>query len=104
MIAGNIESAYPTHPGSILKDEIAYRGITQYELSRQMGIPYSALNEILNGRRPLTERTALLFEAVLGVDAEPLLGLQMDYNLRKMRKDSSFMEKLAQLRKAAAVL
>ena len=69
-----------------------------------MGIPYSALNEILNGRRPLTERTALLFEAVLGIDAEPLLSLQMDYNLRKMRKDSSFMEKLAQLRKVAAIL
>lgn len=104
MIANNLESAYPTHPGSILKDEIEYRGITQYKLSQEMGIPYSALNEILNGRRPLTEKTALLFEAVLGVDAEPLLGLQMDYNLRKRRKDSSFMEKLAQLRKVAAVL
>ena len=61
MIANNIESAYPTHPGSILKDEIAYRGITQHKLAEQMGIPYSALNEILNGRRPLTEKTALLF-------------------------------------------
>lgn len=104
MIANNLESAYPTHPGSILKDEIEYRGITQHKLSQEMGIPYSALNEILNGRRPLTERTALLFEAVLGVDAEPLLALQMDYNLRKMRKDGSFMEKLTQLRKVAAVL
>jgi len=104
MIANNIESAYPTHPGSILKDEIEYRGITQHKLSQEMGIPYSALNEILNGRRPLTEKTALLFEAVLGVDAEPLLGLQMDYNLRKMRKDGSFTEKLAQLRKVAAML
>ena len=104
MIANNLESAYPTHPGSILKDEIEYRGITQHKLSQEMGIPYSALNEILNGRRPLTERTALLFEAVLGVDAEPLLALQMDYNLRKVRKDGSFMEKLTQLRKVAAVL
>lgn len=104
MIAGNLESAYPTHPGSILKDEIAYRGITQHKLSQEMGIPYSALNEILNGHRPLTEKTALLFEAILGIDAEPLLSLQMDYNLRKMRKDKSFMEKLAQLRKVAAIL
>ena len=64
----------------------------------------TALNEILNGHRPLTEKTALLFEAALGVDAEPLLRLQMDYNLRQIRKDSSFKEKLAQLRKIAAVL
>ena len=90
MIANNIESAYPTHPGSILKDEI--------------GVPYSALNEILNGKRPLTEKMALLFEAILGIDAEPLLALQTDYNLRKMRKDSSFMERLTELRKIASVL
>lgn len=104
MIANNIESAYPTHPGSILKDEIEYRGITQHKLAQEMGVPYSALNEILNCRRPLTEKTALLFEAVLGVDAEPLLSLQMDYNLRKIRKDSTFKKRLADLRKVAAML
>ena len=69
-----------------------------------MGVPYSALNEILNGKRPLTEKMALLFEAILGIDAEPLLALQTDYNLRKMRKDSSFMERLTELRKIASVL
>jgi hypothetical protein len=29
MIANNIEPAYPTHPGEVLKDEIKYRGISQ---------------------------------------------------------------------------
>lgn len=104
MIANNIEPAFATHPGSILKDEIEYRGITQHKLAQQMGLPYSALNEILNGHRPLTEKTALLFEAVLGIEAEPLLTLQMEYNLRKMRKDKTFMERLSKLRKVAAVL
>ena len=104
MIANNIESAYPTHPGSILKDEIEYRGITQQKLAQEMGIPYSALNGLLNGHRPLTEKTALLFEAMLGIAAEPLLALQTEYNLRRMRKDSSFMEKLAKLRQTAALL
>ena len=79
MIANNIESAYPTHPGSILKDEIEYRGITQHKLAQQMGVPYSALNEILNGKRPLTEKMALLFEAILGIDAEPLLALHFSF-------------------------
>lgn len=104
IIANNIESAYPTHPGAILKDEIEYRGITQHKLAQEMGVPYSALNEILNCRRPLTEKTALLFEAVLGIDAEPLLSLQMEYNLRKMRKDTTFKKRLAELRKVAALL
>lgn len=104
MIANNLTPAYPTHPGEILKDEIEYRGISQRKLAKQMGLAYSALNEILNARRPLTEKTALLFEAALGVDAEPLMRLQLKYNMQTTRKDSSFMERLAQVRKVAAML
>lgn len=102
--ANNLTPAFPTHPGSILKYEIEYRGISQCQLAKDMGIAYSALNEILNERRPLTEKTALLFEAALGVNAEPLLKLQMRYNMQKVRKDSAFMEKLANVRRIAAVL
>ena len=98
MIANNLEPAFPTHPGEILKEEIEYRGISQCKLAEQMGIAYSALNEILNGRRPLTEKTALLFEAALGVDAEPLLSLQTRFNIRKMREDVLFQERLNSIR------
>lgn len=104
MIANNLIPAYPTHPGEILKDEIEYRGISQRKLAQQMGLAYSVLNEILNARRPLTEKTALLFEAALGVDAEPLMRLQLKYNMQTTRKDSSFMERVAQVRKVAALL
>lgn len=103
MVANNLTPAYPTHPGAILKDEIEYRGISQRQLAKEMGIAYSALNEILNERRPLTEKTALLFEAALGVNAEPLLRLQLRYNIQTTRKDSSFMEKLSKVRRVAAV-
>lgn len=58
-----------------------------------MGIAYSALNEILNERRPLTEKTALLFEAALNVNAELLLCLQMRYNVH-IQKEHSFIERL----------
>lgn len=102
MVANNITPAYPTHPGEVLKDEIEFRGISQRQLAKDMGIAYSALNEILNARRPVTEKTALLFEAALGVNAEPLLRMQMRYNIQVTRKDSSFMERLAKIRKTAA--
>lgn len=46
-------------------------------IADEMGIAYSALNKILNARRTVTEKTALLFEAALGVNAEPLLKMQM---------------------------
>ena len=73
-------------------------------IADEMGIAYSALNKILNARRPVTEKTALLFEAALGVNAEPLLKMQMWYNIQKVRKDGAFMEKLANVRRIAAVL
>lgn len=104
MIANNLTPAYPTHPGEILKDEIEYRGISQRKLAEQMGLGYSVLNEILNARRPMTEKTALLFEAALGVEAESLMRLQLKYNMQTTRKDQTFMERLAQVRKVAAVL
>lgn len=103
--AGNeIISAFLIHPGEILKDEIEYRGISQRQLEDEMGIAYSALNKILNARRPVTEKTALLFEAALGVNAEPLLKMQMRYSLQSTKKDSSFMARLAKVRKIVVAL
>ena len=102
--AGELTPAYPTHPGEILKDEIESRGISQRRLAEGMGIQYSVLNEILNARRPLTTKTALLFEAALGIDAEPLMHLQLKYNMLTTKNDVSFMQRLDKIRKIAAVL
>lgn len=104
MIANNLEPAFPTHPGEILKEEIEYRGISQRKLAERMGIGYSVLNEILNARRPVTVKTAMMFEAALGVEAEPLMRLQVRYNVRIAQKDKSFMQRLDNIRKIAAVL
>lgn len=104
MVANNLTPAYPTHPGEIVKDEVEYRGISQRQLAKQMGIASSALNEILNGRRPITEKTALLFEAALGINAEPLLRLQMQYNIQTMTKDKTFMQRLESIRRSVAML
>lgn len=99
MQANDMTPAFPTHPGDVLKDEIEYRGISQRQLA-----DYSALNEILNARRPVTEKTALLFEAALGVNAEPLLKMQMRYNLQSTKSDTTFMARLAKVRRVAAAL
>ncbi|MDE6769780.1 MAG: HigA family addiction module antidote protein [Muribaculaceae bacterium] len=99
MKINRLTPAFATHPGDIIKDELEFRGISQRMLVRQMGIQYSVLNEILNAHRPLTEKTALLFEAALGIDAEPLMQLQLKYNVQATRKDPSFVERLADIRK-----
>ncbi len=104
MIANNLTPFEPTHPGDLLKEEIEYRGISQRKLAAQMGVAYSVLNEILNGKRPLTTEYALLLEAALDIDAEPLIKMQADYNLQTIKKDKTFAEGLNKIRKAVAVL
>ena len=96
--------AYPTHPGEVLKDEIKERGISQRQLADSLGLTYSVVNEILNGRRPLTAKTALMFEAVLDVPADSLMYLQTKYTMQTARRDSSLLEMLKNLKKIAAVL
>ena len=95
--------AFATHPGEVLKDEIEERGISQRQLADSMGLTYSVVNEILNGRRPLTAKTALMFEAALDVPADSLMYLQTKYNMQTARKDSSLFEMLKEIRKIAAV-
>ncbi len=95
--------AYPTHPGEVLKDEIEERGVTQRQLAQSMGLTYSVVNEILNGRRPLTAKTALMFEAALGVPADSLMYLQTKYNMQTARKDSSLSDVLKEIRKIASL-
>ena len=102
--ANNMMSSMLIHPGEMLKDEIEARGITQKDLSKRMGVSYTVFNEILNGKRPITTEYALLLEAALGIDAGIWLRLQADYNMQKAKSDESFIARLEQIRKYAAVL
>ncbi len=101
---GNIGyGAFLTHPGEVLKDEIEARGISQRQLAQNTGLTYSVVNEILNGRRPLTAKTALMFEAALDVPADSLMYLQTKYNMQTARKDSSILAVIKDIKKIAAV-
>jgi addiction module HigA family antidote len=104
MIANNLTPYEPTHPGEILKEEIEYRGISQRKLAAQMGVSYSVLNEVLNAKRPVTTEYALLFEAALGIDAGIFIRMQADYDMQVTRENKSFADRLAQVRKMAAIL
>ena len=99
----NLESYQPTHPGEVLKDELEYRGISQRGLAKEIGISYSAFNEMLNGKRSLSPELAMMMEAALGVDAAPLLAMQNEYDMLMAERDASFMEKLKQIRRIAAI-
>lgn len=95
--------AYATHPGEVLKDELEARNISQYSFAKQVNMSYTMLNEILNGRRPLTTNTALLFETALDVPADALMYMQTKYNLQTARKDNKILEWLSNIPRVAAL-
>ena len=100
--ANKMEPFQPTHPGEVIKDEIEYRGISQRALATQIGVSYTQLNEVLNGKRTLNTEMALLISAALDIDAEPLLAMQMRYDVITARRNQSFVSRLKSIRKIAA--
>ncbi len=104
MIANNLSSYEPTHPGELIRDELEERNMSQSKLAHQIGISASLLNEVINGKRTVNTELALLLEAALGISAEIWLGLQSDYNMQMAKSDSAFMHRLSDIRRVVAVL
>lgn len=99
-----LQPSIPIHPGEMLKDELEARGISQRKFAGVIGMPYTAFNEIVNGKRPITTDTALKIEAATGIAASIWIGLQTDYNMQTARRDSKLSVVLDNIRKAVAVL
>ncbi len=99
-----MEPFAPTHPGEVVKDEVEYRGISQRALATQIGVSYTQLNEVLNGKRSMNTELALLIGAALGIDAEPLLVMQTRYDIIVAQRNSGFASRINAIRKLAAVL
>ena len=96
--------ALAIHPGEMLRDELQARGMSQRKFAGIIGMPYTAFNEIINGKRPITTDTALKIEAATGIAAAMWLGLQADYNMQTARNDNQLSALLENIRKAVAVL
>lgn len=104
MIANNLTPFEPTHPGELIRDELEARNLSQAKLANQIGVSPSLLNEVINGKRAVNTELALLLEAALGIEAELFLKLQNAYNMQVAKSDTSFMNRLADIRKIATIL
>ena len=99
ITANNLQSFRPYHPGELVKEELESRGIKQKDFAKKFGLSYSALNEVLNAKRPVTTEFALFLEAALNINADLLVRIQTDYNIQVARKNSSLLEKLNNIKK-----
>ena len=104
MIANNLVPSEPTHPGEVLREELECRGITQTRLAKEMGVKVSQLNELINGKRDFTLEYAMMIEAALGISSDFWMNFQQKNDKFRVQKDATFMERLANIRRIAAVL
>ncbi len=76
-------------PGEILLEEFMMpSGISQQRLARDIDVPVSRVGEIVHGKRAITADTALRFAKFFGTSPDVWLGLQMEYDLRRARRET----------------
>jgi addiction module HigA family antidote len=76
----------PVHPGEVLLDELAARGLTAHALALKLRVPANRLTEILNGKRGISPETALRLSRYLGPSATFWWSLQGQYDLARAEK------------------
>jgi len=75
-------------PGEILLEEFMKPlSISQNKLSRDINVPVGRINDIVHGRRSITANTALRLGKFFSTTPDFWLGLQLDYDLRRARRD-----------------
>ena len=94
----------PTHPGEVIKEELESRGITQKQFSQLLGLPYTQVNEILNGKRQVSADFALMTEASLGINPLLLINMQNRYDMGLSKQKTKLLDKLNDIHKACAAL
>ncbi|MEV8146246.1 HigA family addiction module antitoxin [Specibacter sp. NPDC078709] len=72
----------PIHPGENLMEGF---GITQNKLAVSIGVPPRRINEIVHGRRGITDGTAIRLARYFGTSEEFWMNLQSNYELRLER-------------------
>jgi len=71
-------------PGEVLPEEFLIPlNISQYRLSKELGIPQTRVSEIIKGNRRISAGTAIRLSVFFGNSAKFWLGLQDDYDIEE---------------------
>lgn len=75
------------HPGEVLLEEfLKPMGISQYRLTKALGVSAMRISEICAGKRSITADTALRLARAFGSTPGFWLGLQADYDTEEAEK------------------
>lgn len=70
------------HPGSILKEELMERGISQKDFAKMILMQPSHLSEIIKGKRSITKPIADKLEEILGIPSIDWVNLQIGFDYK----------------------
>ena len=73
-----------THPGRVLKAELAARGMSANKLALALRVPANRITGILRGERAVTAETAVRLGHVLGTGAAFWMNLQAQHDISKV--------------------
>jgi addiction module HigA family antidote len=76
-----------SHPGRLLKRELAARKLSANRLSLDIGVPSGRITDILNGRRSITADTAVRFGRYFGNSAQFWLDLQSQHDISVVERE-----------------
>ena len=85
--ANGVRPVFPVHPGEILGEELAARGISGKDFAQMAGMQATHVSAIIHGTRNVTQPVAEKIAKVLdGISAEFWLKMQKDFNTEKNRR------------------
>ena len=76
----------PTHPGAILRSELAELGLTAYSAGPQLGVTKQALQNIIDEKSAVSPEMALRLGKFFGNGPELWMKLQADVDLWNARQ------------------
>jgi addiction module HigA family antidote len=77
-----------SHPGRLLKRELAARELSANRLALDLGVPSGRITDILNGRRAISADTALRLGRYFGNGAQFWIDLQGQYDIAIAERES----------------
>ena len=78
---------HAVHPGLILKEELAARGLSAAAFALKLRVAPQRVQEIVAGKRAITPETALRIGRALGTGARLWLAMQQAYDLRRAERE-----------------
>ncbi len=72
----------PIHPGEVLlEDFLVPLNLTKYRLAKDIGVPPTRIQDVIDGKRGISADTALRLGRYFGTSAELWMNLQNGYEL-----------------------